>query len=610
MKLRLTLALLLLVVSRALAGSGFEHFVTVSGARLMDGDQPLRFLSFNVPTLNYQEDELAFATTTPYALPTEFEMRDVFATVREMGGQVIRIYTIPVRNRHFPADAPTYVEAPGEFNEAAFRITDRMLALAHEYHVRIIFSLLNNHEWMGGRPNYAAFRGKSADAFWTDPQLIADFKQTIAHTLNRTNTITGVRYADDPAILCWETGNELACPEAWTAEIARYLKSLDRHHLVMDGFFAIDDVPVRASSVADPNIDLISSHHYERDPADMLAHIARNRAIVAGRKPYLIGEFGFVGTPALQQVMARILASPDICGGLIWSLRHHREHGGFYWHSEPLGLGRFKAYHFPGFASGRAYDEENVIALLRRNAFALQGRSPPPLAVPAAPELLPIDEVFAISWKGSAGAAGYHVERATSTEGPWAVVGYNVSDAEVPYFPLFHDRSAREGERYFYRVIAANGSGASAPSNVVGPVTVRRLAIVDTMQNLTAAYDVRDVTVATGADRSYKELLHRLAGDRGATITYAAPGLLDEFRVYAFEGGRAANLLLQGSVDGRSWQDLKVEPTAYVNAETNYAYQRPKLYVVRSPGLPAFLRIVFKGQVQLGRVELLYHGTP
>jgi len=94
---------------------------------------------------------------------------------------------------------------------------------------------VDNWKWHGGRAEYAGFRGKNRDDFWTDPQLIADFQETIRFVLMRTNTFTGVRYCDDQAILCWETGNEISPTTAWTREIARYIKSLDTNHLVMDG---------------------------------------------------------------------------------------------------------------------------------------------------------------------------------------------------------------------------------------------------------------------------------------------------------------------------------------------------------------------------------------
>ena len=50
---------------------------------------------------------MRFKQIDPYRLPTEYEMRDVFETINEMGGQVIRIYTVPVKSAHFrPARRP------------------------------------------------------------------------------------------------------------------------------------------------------------------------------------------------------------------------------------------------------------------------------------------------------------------------------------------------------------------------------------------------------------------------------------------------------------------------------------------------------------------------
>jgi hypothetical protein len=58
----------------------------------MDGGQPFRFISFNLPNLQMIEDNLPFAGTNPWRLPDEFEIRDGLATVRQMGGTVVRTY--------------------------------------------------------------------------------------------------------------------------------------------------------------------------------------------------------------------------------------------------------------------------------------------------------------------------------------------------------------------------------------------------------------------------------------------------------------------------------------------------------------------------------------
>ena len=158
----LCVSLILLAASPVHGTGEFERFITVQGSSLMDGDEAFRFIAFNVPTLLYVEDGMAFEQTNPYSLPTEFELRDVFQTVKDLGGRVIRAYTIPVRNSKFPRESVTYVEAPGMFNEEAFKAMDLVIALAGEYGTRLVIPLLNNWEWMGGRPNYAEFRGKTS----------------------------------------------------------------------------------------------------------------------------------------------------------------------------------------------------------------------------------------------------------------------------------------------------------------------------------------------------------------------------------------------------------------------------------------------------------------
>ncbi|WP_319268558.1 cellulase family glycosylhydrolase [uncultured Draconibacterium sp.] len=603
------IGVIFIVLGGKLYGQGFENFISVDGNKLMDGSNEYRFISFNVPTLNFQEDEMAYKETNPYALPTEYEMRDVFATVKEMGGQVIRIYTIPVRNTNFPHNAPTYVEGPGEFNEEAFKVTDKMLQLANEYNVRIIFSLLNNRQWMGGRPNYAAFRGKTEDEFWTDPQLIEDFKKTLEFVINRKNTYTGIRYKDDKSILCWETGNELTSPIEWTINITRYIKSLDKNHLVMDGWYSDDlDYPfVREASLNEWSIDMVSSHHYERNAIDVPKNIQKNIEIIKKRKPYLVGEFGFISTSGTESVLDYVIDNNDVCGALIWSLRHHRKDGGFYWHSEPLGAGVFKAYHWPGFVSGEKYDEANLMNMYRNKAYEIQEKEIPPVSVPLTPELLPIKNVHSISWRGAMGATGYNVYRSVYKTGPWEIVGYNISDADVPYFPLFHDKTAELGKSYYYSVSAINRSGSSEKSNVVGPVKVDVLAKIDLMKNLGNVEDSKAVVPITGGDRSFKEIRNRLYGDYGSELIYKIPEKLDGFKLYAFEKKRFRYLAILGSLDGETWTDLDIFPESFTNNESNYGYWRPKIYRYSGGANYKYIKIQFKGGIaQLARVEITY----
>jgi hypothetical protein len=584
--------------------SAFEHFVTARDGRLYDGDRELRFISFNVPNLNYVEDEFAFERTHPYRLPDAFEIRDALESVRQMGGQVVRLYTIPVRRGQDPEDVPTFVLAPGELDETSMQAMDRVLALANETGVRVIVPLLNNWQWMGGRPQYAEFRGKEEAEFWTDRQLVDDFKQTVARVLTRTNTLTGIEYRDDKAILCWETGNELQAPHSWTHEIASYMKELDPNHLVMDGYFAIDPIPVREEAVADPAIDILSSHHYVSDPELLRSFIRTNQEIVAGRKPYVVGEFGFVGTAAVGRVLDDVIES-GISGALVWSLRFHRREGGFYWHSEPLGSGLFKAYHWPGFDSGDDYDEGDLLTSMRARAFRIQGRPTPPLPVPDPPRLLPIEDASRISWQGSVGASAYVVERSKEKDGPWTVVADDVSDARHPYEALFHDTSAVVGESYHYRVRARSRAGTSAPSNVVGPVGVPHLTWIDTMRSRAIPYAARgDVVVVTGEDRRFRERLHRRRAPNGSELVYRVPGRITAVRVQAFAQATDDPIVVLGSADGRTFGPLPMGRESFALGDEDYGYWIPVLYAGEGREGDRYVKIVFRTPAQLSRVEI------
>jgi hypothetical protein len=168
----------------------FQNFITSEDHLLKDGDSTFRFISFNIPNLNFVEDEMEFTKPHAFRLPSSFEIMDALESVRQMGGNVVRSYTFPVRRKTDTLGIPRYVLGPGEFDENSFQVMDTVLSLANDIGVRLILPLLNNWKWMGGVPQYAEFRNKNTEEFWTDSLLISDFKKTIDFILNRTNTVT------------------------------------------------------------------------------------------------------------------------------------------------------------------------------------------------------------------------------------------------------------------------------------------------------------------------------------------------------------------------------------------------------------------------------------
>ena len=149
----------------------------------------------------------------------------------------------------------------GVFSEAGLRRLDRLIADAGATHLRLILALSNFWDEGGGALWYVReVKGGASDPstgkpwdrelFFSDPAVIAAFKLYVRTVLTRVNSITGLPYAADPAIMAWELCNEPqtssywesqrgltpgAAMTAWAGEISSLIKSLAPHQLVCMG---------------------------------------------------------------------------------------------------------------------------------------------------------------------------------------------------------------------------------------------------------------------------------------------------------------------------------------------------------------------------------------
>lgn len=145
-------------------------------------------------------------------------------------------------------------KSPGVYDEQVFKALDFVISEAQNNKIRLILSLCNNWEAYGGKSQYvkwgqdAGLTLNSEDAFFSDTTLKTYFKNHIKTILTRVNTITNVAYKDDPTIFAWELMNEPRCLsdptgdtlQAWIEEMAVYVKSIDRKHLLeigVEGFY-------------------------------------------------------------------------------------------------------------------------------------------------------------------------------------------------------------------------------------------------------------------------------------------------------------------------------------------------------------------------------------
>lgn len=555
------------------------------------------FISFNIPNLHYIEDDTRFDTLRHQRLPDEFEIRDGLETIRLMGGRVVRIYVLSVRKATDPPDVVRHVLGPGQFNEDAFVALDRVLAIAAELDLRVILPFVDNWPHWGGVAEYAAFRGKPRDAFFTDEQLLRDFEATIDKVLLRTNTINRRAYRDDPTIWAWETGNELQRPDKWAARVTRYIKERDSNHALIDG---TNGPSVREASLNDPYVDIVSSHHYGQVKTN-LRLIDENVRRIRGRKRYFIGEFGLWSAADTELMLRHVLDLP-IEGALIWGLRGHTRDGGFYHHMERPP---FQSFHLTGSDSGAPYDEQIIMNLMRTLAFGAQKLPVPPVPAPRPPAMVDVSSHGAIRFRGALGARDYTIERQLVPDGAWQVVADHFDETRVPYRP-FIDLEAPVGQKVRYRVSAANDSGRSEPSAPSEEISIEGRLLVDEMDQ--AANPARAgslVEVTTEHEGRCKMDRFRLKGPTGARVVYRLEDRATTMRIYAFTLRAGKSFELAWSADGHDFTNLQSEEESFHlpgdNPETLWPMR------VTATAIPAAARelaITWLMSAQIGRVEI------
>lgn len=220
---------------------------------------------------------------------------------------------------------PVYNDGPDGLERLDF-----VLHEARERGLKLILALTNNWRDFGGMDQYLVYFGlEKHHEFFTDARVKSAYKDWVAHLLQRTNSIDGVPYAEDPAIFAWELANEprainmteFDAPDGWDTstitswadEMSSFIRSLDPNHLISvgdEGFLSqggsewVYEAPFGVDSRALtslPHIDFGTFHFYPDHwglPAEFGADWIEQHQELASRldKPYLLEEYGLRAT--------------------------------------------------------------------------------------------------------------------------------------------------------------------------------------------------------------------------------------------------------------------------------------------------------------------------
>jgi hypothetical protein len=301
-------------------------------------------------------------------------------------------------------------------------------------------------------------------------------------------------------------------------------------------------------------------------------------------------------------------------GGNWWGLRFHNRDGGFYKHSDRDS--QFEDLNWPGFTDPRGdlpeiARERELLGILREYAGRITGTTPVAPVIPDAPTLLPAPDVGHLSWQGSTGASEYEIQRAPAAAGPWTSLAAGLGDHLATYTPLFCDTTAQLGGTYFYRVIARNSAGASAPSNVLGPLRPDRLWLVDDLLDR-AAWAPASANLEI--DKAYAHtpylediaVVHRRDAAAAGRLVYRLPGPVRSFMVTAFDTTVAPRFYLTDPQGTRT--EVVPRITAYQQGKrARYAAELPaNQAVILEMEIPANAA----PHLAFGRVEISWIPSP
>lgn len=453
--------------------------------------------------------------------PTYFRIKDTLDAAHRAGITVVRSH-LGTSTSQDNANTLALMPSLGKYNDQAFATMDFAVAYAGELGIRLILPLTD--EWAyyhGGHRDFTAPLGLQPDDFYTDSRAVSAYQDYVDHVIRHTNTLTGVPYSQDPTIMAWELGNELeGMTLPWINEQVAHITREAPSQLVAAGRrFDIDP-----DTLAATNLDIVDVHYYPPTAAKVSADA---KAVTAAGKVYIAGEYA--STAATTDLLNAAAADSNVTGMFAWSLFGHDDRSGLVAHDDGFTL------HIPG---GTAQEQTRADAI-EQYARSIGVTIPTtPLDAPLITAITRTNGVSTVTWRGTAGATGYVVERQVAGKA-WTAVHDGTLGASAGTVTDFTSPAGAS-----YRVRAINTAGAApAVSDVVAPTGGD--VLVDPLQNWRLTSSHTNTAVQADPNGGFVAA----TGGSSGTATWERPGLTRA----AFVTNDAAALRVETSSDGSTW---------------------------------------------------------
>ncbi len=293
-----------------------SNFIKAKGADFYDGNKVYKFLGSE----NYY---LRYSKYMDYAKKYNHDITGyIFSEAKKIGLKNMRVFTMQegesmdTINKELYTKEHRYLRiGPDFFDEQAYKNIDSMLDSAKKHGMRITLCFVDNWDYNGGAKILAKWAGVAKDGFWTNDKAKEYYRQSVQKLVLRKNTVNGILYKDDPTIFAWDLCNEpwdrddtsAKTMAAWISEMAAYVKSLDKNHMVtagLEGYYLNNGQHYSGTDFIlcqqSKDIDFTTFHiypasewnHYSKSTVDFLLKRWIKDSHEVLKKPIVMEEFG------------------------------------------------------------------------------------------------------------------------------------------------------------------------------------------------------------------------------------------------------------------------------------------------------------------------------